>query len=168
MISPDADAEFVAHMEEVLETYKKVYYPANPLLCMDEQSVQLLSETRQPIAATRDHPRRIDHEYEQAGTAGSFIFAEPLSGFRQATTRPQRTKVDWAAEVSALLDSRHSDCEPVTLVCTNRNTHMNDAFCEAFERDRARQYVRRLEFCYTPKHGSWLNVAECTRSCMTS
>jgi hypothetical protein len=155
-------------MENVLEIYEKAYDPAHPVLCMDEQPVQLLNETRTPIPATNDHPQRVDYEYERAGTASIFMFAEPLSGFRQATARPQRTKVDWAVEVAALLDTRYADCDRVTLVCDNLNTHTMGAFYEAFEAERARHFVRRIEFCYTPKHGSWLNVAECELSCMTS
>lgn len=168
VIPPKADSEFVAQMEEVLETYAKAYDPAHPVLCMDEQPVQLLKETRQSIAATCDHPQRVDYEYERAGTASIFMFAEPLSGFRQATARPQRTKLDWAVEVAALLDSRYADCEYVTLVCDNLNTHTKGAFYEAFEPECARAYLRRIKFCYTPKHGSWLNVAECELSCLTS
>ena len=168
VIPPDADGEFVAHMEAVLETYEKAYDSDHPVLCMDEQPVQLLNETRQAIPATEDHPERVDYEYERAGTASIFMFAEPLSGFRQATARPQRTKVDWAVEVAALLDTRYADRERVTLVCDNLNTHTIGAFYEAFEPERARQYVRRIQFCYTPKHGSWLNVAECELSCLTS
>jgi len=168
VIPPEANGEFVAHMEDVLETYEKAYDPANPVLCMDEQPVQLLHETRQPIPATQNHPLRVDYEYERAGTASIFMFAEPLSGFRQATARPQRTKVDWAVEVAALLDTRYADCDRITLVCDNLNTHTMGAFYEAFDPARARNYVRRLEFCYTPKHGSWLNVAECELSCLTS
>ena len=168
VIPPEADGEFVAHMEEVLETYAKAYDPAHPVLCMDEQPVQLHKETRQPIAATPDHPQRVDYEYERAGTASIFMFAEPLSGFRQATARPQRTKVDWAVEVATLLDTRYADCDKITLVCDNLNTHTKGAFYEAFAPERARQYVQRIDFCYTPKHGSWLNVAECELSCLTS
>jgi hypothetical protein len=168
VIPPEADGEFVAHMEEVLATYEKAYDPAHPVLCMDEQPVQLLKETRQPIAATANHAERMDYEYERAGTASIFMFAEPLSGFRQATARPQRTKVDWAVEVAALLDTRYADCDQITLVCDNLNTHTKGAFYEAFEPQRARQYLQRIEFCYTPKHGSWLNVAECELSCLTS
>lgn len=168
VIPPDADAEFIACLEEVLETYEKAYDPAQPVVCMDEQPVQLLKETRQPIPATKAHPQRVDYEYERAGTASIFMFAEPLSGFRQATARPQRTKVDWALEVAALLDTRYADCSRVTLVCDNLNTHTKGAFYAAFEPERARNYLRRLQFCYTPKHGSWLNVAECELSCLTS
>jgi hypothetical protein len=168
VIPPEADGEFVAHMEEVLETYAKAYDPATPVLCMDEQPVQLLAETRQALPGTKDHPQRVDYEYERAGTASIFMFAEALSGFRQATARPQRTKVDWALEVAALLEGRYADCDQVTLVCDNLNTHTKGAFYEAFPPEQARRYVRRLDFCHTPKHGSWLNVAECELSCLTS
>jgi DDE superfamily endonuclease len=168
VIPPDSDGEFVAHMENVLETYEKAYDAANPVLCMDEQPVQLFKETRQSIPATKDHPQRVDYEYERAGTASIFMFAQPLSGFRQATARPRRTKEDWAVEVGALLDTRYADCERVTLVCDNLNTHTIGAFYEAFDPERARNYVRRIDFVYTPKHGSWLNVAECELSCLTS
>jgi hypothetical protein len=168
VIPPQADAEFVACMEEVLETYAKPYDPKHPLLCMDEQPVQLIGETRVPIPATKEHPQRVDYEYERKGTASIFMFAEPLSGFRQATARPRRTKIDWALEVAHLLDTRYAECERVTLVCDNLCTHTKGAFYEAFEPERARQYVRRIDFCYTPKHGSWLNVAECELSCLTS
>ena len=104
VIPPESDGEFVAHMENVLDTYAQAYDPAQPVLCMDEQPVQLIGETRVPIAATKEHPKRVDYEYERSGTASIFMFAEPLSGFRQATARPQRTKVDWATELAHLLD----------------------------------------------------------------
>ena len=168
MIPPEANAEFVANMEEVLETYEKAYDPAHPVLCMDEQPVQLLNETRVPIEATKDHGKRVDYEYERNGTASIFMFAEPLSGYRQATARPQRTKVDWALEVAQLLDTRYAECDRVTLVLDNLNTHTKGAFYEAFAPEQARAYLRRIEWCYTPTHGSWLNVAECELSCLTS
>lgn len=168
VIPPKQDAEFVACMEEVLENYAKAFDPKHPVLCMDEQPVQLLKETRVPIVATKTHGRRIDYEYERNGTASIFMFAEPLSGYRQATARERRTKKDWAVEVSQLLDRRYADCERVTLVLDNLNTHTKGAFYDVFEPDRARAYVKRIEFCYTPKHGSWLNVAECELSCLTS
>jgi len=168
VIPPQADAEFVAGMEDVLETYQKAYDPACPVVCMDEQPVQLVGETRVPIPATKDHPERIDYEYERLGTASIFLFAEPLSGFRQATARPRRTKVDWAHEVAHLLDSRYANTPVITLVCDNLNTHTKGAFYEAFPPEKAREYVRRIHFVYTPKHGSWLNVAECELSCLTS
>jgi hypothetical protein len=168
VIPPEADAEFVANMEEVLEVYERPYDPDYPVVCMDEQPVQLLKETRVPIKATKNHARRVDYEYERNGTASIFMFAEPLAGYRQATARPQRTKVDWALEVGNLLDTRYADCEWITLVLDNLNTHTKGAFYEAFPAEQARAYIRRIEFCYTPKHGSWLNIAECELSCMTS
>ena len=168
VIPPEANAEFAANMEEVLATYEKPYDPARPVLCMDEQPVQLLKETRVPIKATKKHAKRCDYEYERNGTASIFMFAEPLAGFRQATARPQRTKVDWALEVAHLLNTRYAGIEKVTLVMDNLNTHTRGAFYETFSAKQARAYVQRIEFCYTPKHGSWLNVAECELSCMTS
>ena len=168
VIPPEADAEFVACMEEVLEIYAKPYYPKNPVLTMDEQPVQLIGETRVPIPATKDHPERVDYEYERKGTASIFMFAEPLASFRQTTARPRRTKVDWAIEVAQLMDTRYADCETITLVNDNLNTHTKGAFYEAFPPDKAREYVRRLDIVHTPKHGSWLNVAECELSCLTS
>ena len=168
VIPPESNAEFVANMEDVLETYETAYDPTHPVLCMDEQPVQLLKETRQPIPATQAHGKRVDYEYERNGTASIFMFVEPLAGYRQATARAQRTKEDWALEVSHVLDTRYADCEVVTLVMDNLNTHTKGAFYKAFEPDQARAYLRRLHFCYTPKHGSWLNVAECELSCLTS
>lgn len=155
-------------MEEVLEIYAKPYDPNNPVVCMDEQPVQLIGETRVPIPATKEHPQRVDYEYERKGTASIFMFAEPLAAFRQATARPQRTKADWAVEVAGLLDTRYADCETMTLISDNLNTHTKGAFYEAFPPEKAREYVRRLNFVHTPKHGSWLNVAECELSCLTS
>jgi hypothetical protein len=167
VIPPDQDAEFVAGMEEVLDTYAQAYDPRHPKVCMDEQPFQLVKETQVPIEPTTTHGKRVDYEYERNGTASIFMFAEPLSGFRQATARPQRTKADWAVEVAQLLDGRYADCEYITLVCDNLNTHTKGAFYEAFEAEQARAYVQRIRFCYTPKHGSWLNIAECELSCLT-
>ncbi len=167
VIPPQSDAEFAANMEEVLETYEKPYDSACPVICMDEQPVQLIKETRQPIAATAQHPKRVDYEYERAGTATIFMFTEPLSGWRQATARESKTKVDWAIEIASLLEGRYAECEKITLVCDNLNTHTKGALYEAFKPARARQLVRRIQFCYTPKHGSWLNIAENELSSIT-
>jgi DDE superfamily endonuclease len=167
VIPPEADGEFVAHMEKVLDTYAKPYDPAKPVLCMDEQPVQLIKETRKPIAATAKHARRIDYEYERAGTASIFMFTEPLSGWREATARESKTKIDWAIEVARLLEGRYRNCEKVSMVCDNLNTHTIGAFYEAFPPARARTLVSRIEFCHTPKHGSWLNIAENELSAMT-
>lgn len=160
VIPPKADFEFVAHMESVLETYEQPYAAKFPVLCMDEQPVQLTKETRTPIKATRSHPRRVDYEYERAGTACVFMFTEPLAGWREVTVRERRTKVDWATEMDRLLRGRYSDAERVILVCDNLNTHTMGAFYKAFSAPHARRLVRRIEFRYTPKHGSWLNISE--------
>lgn len=167
VIPPEADAEFVANMEEVLETYAKPYDPACPVQCMDEQPVQLVTETRKPIAATAKHPRRVDYEYERAGTASIFMFTEPLSEWREATARESKTKVDWALEVGRLLEDRYRRCDKVILVCDNLNTPTKGAFYETLQPARARQLVRRIEFCHTPKHGSWLTIAENELSSLT-
>jgi hypothetical protein len=167
VIPPEADAEFVAGMEEVLDIYARPYDPACPVLCMDEQPVQLLKETRASIPATRDHARRVDYEYERAGTANIFMFTEPLAGWRQVSVRARKTKVDWAREMAALLEGRYAACPKVILVCDNLNTHTRGAFYEVFQPGRARKLVERLEFRPTPKHGSWLNIAENELSSMT-
>jgi hypothetical protein len=167
VIPPEADGEFVAHMEEVLETYAQPYDSRHPVLCMDEQPIQLLKETRLPIAATKDHARRPDYEYERAGTASIFMFCEPLSGWRQVTVRERRTKIDWAREIEQLLRTRYASADKVILVCDNLNTHTKGAFYDAFTPEVARDIVRRLEFRHTPKHGSWLNIAENELSSMT-
>jgi hypothetical protein len=167
VIPPEADGEFAAGMEEVLDTYSQPRDPARPVVCMDEQPVQLLKETRTPIPATAAHARRVDYEYERAGTAAVFMFCEPLAGWREVAVRPTRTKVDWATEVARLLEGRYAACEKMVLVSDNLNTHTRGAFYEAFEPERARELVRRIEFRHTPKHGSWLNVAENELSSMT-
>jgi hypothetical protein len=167
VIPPEADAEFAASMEEVLDVYARPYDSRYPVVCMDEQPIQLLKETRQPIAGTKKHARRVDYEYERAGTASIFMFCEPLSGWRQVSVRDRRTKVDWAQEVEELLRRRYASAAKVILVSDNLNTHTKGAFYVAFEPQKARSLVRRLEFCHTPKHGSWLNVAENELSSMT-
>jgi hypothetical protein len=173
VIPPEADGEFVADMEAVLETYAQPYDPNCPVLCMDEQPVQLIREVRKPLLATAKHGKRVDYEYERAGTASIFMMTEPLAGWREVSVRPRRTKVDWAIEMAQLLEGRYAECERVILICDQLNTHTKGAFYEAFEPERARQLVRRIEFCHTPKHGSWLNIAEnelsaLTRQCIDS
>jgi hypothetical protein len=167
VIPPEQDAEFVADMEAVLATYAEPYDPKNPKLCMDEQPVQLLLETKVPLPATKAHGERLDYEYERNGTASIFMFTEPLVGFRQATVRTRRTKEDWAHEVAHLMDTRYAECDTVTLICDQLNTHTKGAFYVAFEPAVARAYLQRLRFVYTPKHGSWLNIAECELSALS-
>jgi hypothetical protein len=167
VIPPEADAEFVAHMEDVLDVYSRPYNPQIPVLCMDEQPVQLVEEVKDPIAATKDHPQRVDYEYKRAGVANIFMFAEPLAGWRQVSVRDRKTKEDWALVMAELLEGRYAGCEKVIVVCDNLNTHTMGAFYETFEPARARALVSRIEFHYTPKHGSWLNIAENELSSMT-
>ena len=172
VIPPEADAEFVAHMEDVLGVYSRPYDANIPVLCMDEQPVQLVEEVKTPIEATKKHPQRVDYEYKRAGVANIFMFAEALAGWRHVAVRDRKTKVDWAIEMANLLEGRYADCEKVLVVCDNLNTHTPGAFYEVFEPARARSLVRRIEFHYTPKHGSWLNIAEnelssMTRQCVT-
>jgi hypothetical protein len=167
VIPPEADGEFVAGMEDVLCLYETPYNSSVPVICMDEQPIQLTKETRTPIPATKSHPKRVDYEYERAGTASLFLFCEPLTGKRFVSAREQRTKIDWAEEVEHLLRTQYADAIKVILVCDNLNTHTRGAFYEAFPPEKARAILERLELRYTPKHGSWLNMAECELSALT-
>ena len=134
---------------------------------MDEQPIQLIKDVRVPIPATKSHAKRVDYEYERAGTANIFMFTEPLAGWREVSVRKTKTKIDWALEMGRLMEGRYADCDKVILVSDNLNTHTKGAFYEAFEPERARAIVRRIEFHHTPKHGSWLNVAENELSSLT-
>jgi len=167
VIPPEADGEYAANMENVLDTYSQPYDERFPVLCMDEQSVQLLKEVRVPIAATKHHARRVDYEYERAGTASIFMFTEPLCGWRMVNVREQRTKVDWALEMADLLRTRYAEAEKVILVCDNLNTHTMGAFYEAFPARQARELVRVPGFYRRIKHGSWLNISENELSSLT-
>ncbi|MGB3496361.1 MAG: transposase [Elainellaceae cyanobacterium] len=128
VIPPEADSEFVAQMEDVLDVYAQPYDASCPVICMDEQPIQLQKEMTCPIEATATHPKRVEYEYERAGTASIFMFTEPLRGWRQATVRQRRTKADWAVEVAALLEGQYADRKQVRLVCDNLNTHTKDFF----------------------------------------
>ena len=167
VIPPEADAEFIAAMEEILDTYEEAYDADYPVLCMDEQPVQLHREVRTPIQASKRHARRVDYEYERCGSASVFMFTEPLSGWRQVNVRDQRTKVDWALEMAAQLSTRYKRAKKVIVVYDNLNTHTKGAFYEVFSAAKARAFVKRIDLRYTPKHGSWLNIAENELSAMT-
>ena len=168
VIPPEANAEFAAHMEDVLDVYSRPYDANIPVLCMDEQPVQLVQEVRIPIPATRRYAKRVDYEYCRAGVPNVFMFAEPLAAWRQVSVRAKKTKIDWAFEMGALLEGRYANCEKVIVVCDNLNTHTIGAFYDVFDPARARDLVSRIEFHKTPKHGSWLNIAENELSCLTS
>ena len=154
-------------MEEVLELYPLPYHPHIPLVCMDEQPVQLIKETRQPLPAAPGKPEKVDYEYERNGTANIFMFTEPLNGTRHVSVTEQRTAVDWANEIRDLLEVRYPEAARVRLVCDNLNTHGIGSLYEAFPPEKARELLKRLEMHHTPKHGSWLNIAEIELSALT-
>jgi hypothetical protein len=160
VIPPDHDGEYVACMEDVLTVYERPYDPAAPVVCMDEQPVQFTKETRQPIPAAAGRPARVDYEYERNGTAAIFMFTEPKAGWRDVSVRERRTKLDWAHEMQRLLDGRYAGVPKITLVMDNLNTHTAGSLYEAFPPGEARLLAQRLDIHYTPKHGSWLNLAE--------
>ncbi len=147
-------------MEDVLEIYKRPYNSAIPVVCMDEQPTQLIKETRRKIAVEPGKVERMDYEYERNGTAANFMFTEPLGSWRKVNVRQRRTSIDWAYEVKELLDKDYVGAKKVILICDNLNTHKIASLYEAFEPKEARRLAKRLEIHYTPKHGSWLNVAE--------
>jgi hypothetical protein len=167
VIPPESDSEFIACMEEILDTYEEPYDRDFPVVCMDEQPVQLHKELRKPIPATKKHPRRVDYEYERCGMACVFMFTEPLAGWRHVSVRKNRTKIDWALEMEALLSTRYKKAKKIILISDNLNTHTKGAFYEAFKPAKARALVKRIEFRHTPKHGSWLNAAENELSSLT-
>jgi hypothetical protein len=160
VIPPEQNAAFVAGMEDILDVYHRPYDAARPQVCMDEQPTQLIKETRLPLPTLPGNAPRYDYEYERNGTAVNFLFTEPLTGWRKVNVRARRTKVDWAYEIKELLDVDYPDAEKVILVCDNLNTHTLAALYEAFEPAEAHRLATRLEIHYTPKHGSWLNIAE--------
>ena len=171
-IPPKSNAAFVCAMEEVLGVYHRPYDAKNPWVNMDELIVQLVGESRKPLPIKPGQPRIYDYEYKRNGTANIFMFTEPLAGWRKAVVTDQRTAVDWAHQVKRLLDKDYPDAEKVTLVMDNLNTHKPASLYEAFKPTVARKLLDRLEFVYTPKHGSWMNIAEIelnvlTRQCLS-
>ncbi len=156
----DASGEFVAPMEDVLDVYTRPYDPRFPQVCMDEMSKQRVGETRVPIPAAPGRPARVDYEYERHGTSNLFLFVEPLRGWRHVRVTDRRTKQDWAHAVKELVDVHYPDAERIVLVLDNLNTHTRGALYETFPPAEARRLSRKLELHYTPKHGSWLNIAE--------
>ena len=147
-------------MEDVLQVYIQPYDPEHPVICMDEKPLQLLADARRKIKIEPGKPERIDNEYIRKGTCSIFLFTEPLNGWRYADAREQRTKVDWAHQIKWLLEEQYPDAEKVVLVMDNLNTHNISSLYEAFPPEIALSLAQRLEIHYTPKHGSWLNIAE--------
>jgi transposase len=159
VIPPEANADFVAAMEGVLDVYRRPYNPARPVVCMDETPRQLIRETRVPVAAKQGRCERHDYEYERCGVCNVFMASEPLAGQRITKVTERKTKRDWA-EFLRDLAQRYTQAEKITLVMDNLNTHGPGALYQAFAPDQAKALWDRFEFVYTPKHGSWLNVAE--------
>jgi hypothetical protein len=153
-------AEFVAAMEDVLEVYAEPYDPQRPKVNFDETSKQLVKETRQPLPPTPGKPPRFDYEYERNGTRNLFLVVEPQTGWRHVHVTEQRTKLDFAYEMQWLVDTCYPEADLIRVVLDNLNTHKMASLYEAFAPAEARRIARKLEFHYTPKHGSWLNMAE--------
>jgi len=154
-------------MEDVLEVYKRPYDPQRPVVCVDETSRQLLADTRPVQAPQPGQPARQDNEYQRHGTANLFMVFEPLAGWRQVPVTARRTKQDWARLIRELLDGRYAAAERVVLVQDNLNIHTLGALYETFPPAEARRLATKLELHYTPKHGSWLNMAEIEFSALT-
>jgi hypothetical protein len=160
VIPPKANAGFVAAMEDVLEVYHRPHDPRRPVICLDEGGKQLIGDVRPPLPARPKHPAKEDHEYKRNGTANVFMLFEPLRGWRRAEVTERRTNRDFARVVRELLGVWYPAAEKVVLVMDNLSTHTPAALYETFEPAEARRLVERLEIHYTPKHGSWMNMAE--------
>jgi len=165
-IPPKANAEFVWRMEDILGVYTRPYDPKHPLICLDEVSKQLIGETRCPRPMQPGRPARYDYEYERHGTANLFLWCEPLQGRRHVTVTERRTRIDWAHVIKDLVDVYYPQAERIVLVLDNLNTHTPGSLYEAFPPAEAKRLTNKLEIHYTPKHGSWLNIAEIELSTM--
>jgi hypothetical protein len=160
VIPPHANAEFVCAMEDVLEVYTRPYDPQRPQVCIDETSKQLVADTRAPLPASPGQPERVDYEYERQGTANLFMVFEPLAGQRRVKVTERRTAVDFAHLLQEVVAVPYPQADKIVLVMDNLNTHKLASLYEAFAPAEARRLMERLEIHYTPKHGSWLNMAE--------
>ena len=160
MIPPKANAAFVAAMEDVLEVYTRPHDPERPLVCLDETSKQLVAETRTPLPVRPGQPARYDYEYKRNGTANLFMLFAPLEGWRHVKVTQQRTAIDYAHALRDLADTHFAKAHKIVLVQDNLNTHVPASLYEAFQPQEARRLLERFEWHYSPKHGSWLNLAE--------
>jgi hypothetical protein len=166
VIPPPASAHFVSAMEDVIEVYHRPYDEARPVVCVDEGGKQLIGEVRPPLPVRPGGAAKEDCEYERNGVANLFVAVEPLAGRRLVEVTDRRTAVDFARFLKRLLDEVYADAERVVLVCDNLNTHGAASLYEAFAPAEARRLAERIEWHHTPKHGSWLNVAECELSAL--
>lgn len=154
-------------MEDVLDVYERPYAPDNPVVCMDEKPYQLLDDARDPLPMRPGDDKKTDSEYKRNGTCSIFVFTEPLGGFRHVDVKEHRTAIDWAEEIKYFADVLYPDCPKITLVMDNLNTHTTASLYKAFPPEEARRIARRLDIHYTPKHGSWLDIAEIELNVMT-
>ena len=154
------DADLVACMEDVLDVYELPYNPMRPVVCMDEKPYQLLGDAREPLPMRPGNDRKTDSEYVRKGTCSIFAFVEPLGGKHHVSVHEHRTAIDWALEIRYLADEMYPDAEKIILVMDNLNTHKPASLYKAFPPAEARRIIKRLEIHYTPKHGSWLDMAE--------
>lgn len=159
-IPPEQNAAFVAAMEDILAVYARPYDERFPVVCMDEKPLQMLGDKRSSIPMSKGKPLREDNEYIRCGTCSIFMFTEPLTGWRRAQALERRTKVDWAKQIQWLLTEEYLEAEKLVLVMDNLNTHTISSLYEAFDPAIAFALAQRLEIHYTPKHGSWLDIAE--------
>jgi hypothetical protein len=159
-IPPEQDAAFAWRMEDVLDVYTRPQDPARPVVCLDETSRQVLAEVRAPQPPAPGRPQRVDPEYAREGVVNLFLVCEPLRGWREVRVSDRRTRLDWAACVKDLADIHYPAAEKIVLVMDQLNTHSPASLYEAFPPDEAKRLADRLEIHYTPKHGSWLNMAE--------
>ena len=160
VIPAKENGEFVAAMEKVLDVYKRPYDPMRPVVCMDESPKQLIGETRVPIPMSKGQDRKCDYEYERLGVCNIFLANEPVAGFRTVKITDRKCKVDWAEFIKEIADVHYPEVELITLVMDNLGTHTPGAFYERFEPAEAKRILDRFEFVFTPKHGSWLDMAE--------
>lgn len=160
-IPPEQNADFVCAMENVLEVYKRPFDPDRPVVCFDEKSKQLVDEIAVPIPAAPGRVECHDYEYVRNGTANLFMLVEPLAGKRHVAVTSRRTKLDFAEQMKALVDEHYPKAAKITLVMDNLNTHRMSCLYEAFTPEEARRIAEKIEVIHTPKHGSWLNMAEC-------
>lgn len=166
-IPPKQSAEFVCCMEDVLEVYQRPHDPRRPVVCMDESLKQLIGEVREPLPASPGRVERYDSVYVRNGVASLFLAFEPLAGWREVKVTETRKRTDWAHFIRDLVDGRYKDAERVVLVMDQLNTHSVASLYEAFPPEEARRIADRLEVHHTPKHGSWLNMAEIELSALT-
>ncbi len=160
VIPPEQNGQFVANMEKVLDVYKRPYNPENPVVCMDESPKQLIGETKIPIEMKPGQEKKEDYEYKRNGMCNIFMANEPLIGKRYTKVTTTKTKIDWANFIKEVIDEQYPNEDKVTLVMDNYGTHTTGAFYETFSPQEAKRLMDKIDFVFTPKHGSWLNMAE--------